>query len=168
MIAGRNKEDAEPDAGAPVEEAGGPPAQTWAYRLAVGVTLLTLFTIVVGAQVTTKKEGDVDPTWVPWRLFNIFLDAVGKLFYEINHRRLGSILGLFTIALMVVLWRTKERRLARIALVAVVLQGLIGGIRILTEAGGWVQDWVMEPRAAAGTCRPGWSPSASSTRRWPR
>jgi cytochrome c oxidase assembly protein subunit 15 len=58
----------------------------------------------------------------------------GGIYYEHAHRLFGALVGLTTIALAVRLWRHDERRwLTRLGLVAVVLvilQGILGGLRV--------------------------------------
>ena len=60
---------------------------------------------------------------------------VGGIFYEHSHRLLGATVGLLTVVLAIVLWLTEQRqwlrRLGLIALVAVILQGVLGGLRVV-------------------------------------
>lgn len=59
---------------------------------------------------------------------------VHGVLYEHSHRLIGSIVGLLTIALMVSIWakdaRTWMKWLGIIALVAVIAQGVMGGLRV--------------------------------------
>ena len=59
---------------------------------------------------------------------------VHGVLYEHSHRLIGSIVGLLTIALMVSIWtkdaRTWMKWLGVIALVAVIAQGVMGGLRV--------------------------------------
>ena len=59
---------------------------------------------------------------------------VHGVLYEHSHRLIGSIVGLLTIALMVSIWakdaRTWMKWLGIIALVAVIVQGVMGGLRV--------------------------------------
>jgi cytochrome c oxidase assembly protein subunit 15 len=58
----------------------------------------------------------------------------GGVYYEHAHRLFGALVGLTTIALAVRLWRYEERtwlkRLAMAAVVLVILQGVLGGLRV--------------------------------------
>jgi cytochrome c oxidase assembly protein subunit 15 len=58
---------------------------------------------------------------------------VGGVFYEHSHRLLGALVGLLTLALAAALWRRggRLRALGLLAVVAVVLQGVIGGLRVV-------------------------------------
>ena len=59
---------------------------------------------------------------------------VHGVLYEHSHRLIGSIVGFLTIALMVALWVKDARKwmkwLGVVALVAVVAQGVVGGLRV--------------------------------------
>ena len=60
---------------------------------------------------------------------------VGGIFYEHGHRLIASSVGLLTIGLVVLLWRVDPRawmkRLGLVALAAVILQGVLGGLTVL-------------------------------------
>jgi len=58
---------------------------------------------------------------------------VGGIFYEHSHRLMGALVGLLTLALATVLWREggRLRRLGLLAVVAVLAQGLLGGLRVV-------------------------------------
>jgi cytochrome c oxidase assembly protein subunit 15 len=58
---------------------------------------------------------------------------VGGIFYEHSHRLIGSLVGLLTIVLAVLLWRTPHRWLGGFALLLVVVQGVLGGLRVLLQ-----------------------------------
>ena len=63
--------------------------------------------------------------------FDVYVHGV---LYEHSHRLIGSIVGLLTIVLMVSIWVKDTRRwmkwLGVIALVAVIAQGVMGGLRV--------------------------------------
>ena len=61
---------------------------------------------------------------------------VGGILYEHSHRLMGALVGLLTLALAGALWREggRLRRLGLIAVVAVVVQGLLGGLRVVLLA----------------------------------
>jgi len=58
----------------------------------------------------------------------------GGIYYEHAHRLFGALLGLTTLAVAIRLWRVETRSwvriLAAVAVAAVVIQGLLGGLRV--------------------------------------
>src|SRR5262249_17682959 len=60
------------------------------------------------------------------------------VFYEHSHRLLGSLVGLLTLTLAVVLWPRggRLRALGIAAVVAVIAQGVIGGLRVVLQTDG--------------------------------
>jgi len=63
-----------------------------------------------------------------------FSKWVGGIFFEHTHRLIASLIGFLTIVLAVWLWRAKTERwlktLGWLALGAVILQGVLGGLRV--------------------------------------
>src|SRR3954465_15167072 len=88
--------------------------------------------------VTSKGVGLAVPDWPTTFGYNMFLFPfsrwVGGIFFEHTHRLIASLVGFLTIALAVWLWfaddRRSVRRLGFIALGAVILQGILGGLRV--------------------------------------
>jgi cytochrome c oxidase assembly protein subunit 15 len=104
------------------------------------VALATLLLIVAGAMVTSTGSGLAVPDWPTTYGHNMFTfplsSMVGGIFYEHGHRLVASTVGLLTIVLAVWLWMRRGtprwlRRLGVIALGAVILQGVLGGITVL-------------------------------------
>ena len=60
---------------------------------------------------------------------------VGGIFYEHSHRLVASSVGLLTIALALTFWFHEQRRWLRwlglAALVLVIVQGVLGGLRVV-------------------------------------
>lgn len=87
---------------------------------------------------TSKGAGLAVPDWPNTFGYNMFLFPVSKwvggIFSEHIHRLIASTIGFLTIILAVWLWRGESRRWVRnlgyAALVVVVLQGLLGGLRV--------------------------------------
>ena len=90
---------------------------------------------------TTYDAGMAVPDWPTTYGYNMFLYPISTwvsgpwdLFIEHGHRLLGSLAGLITIALNVAIWRYDNRPWMRtagaIALVLVISQGLLGGMRV--------------------------------------
>ena len=111
----------------------------WLHRFAVLTAVATLFLICVGGVVTSKGVGLAVPDWPTSFGYNMFFLPfskwkVGGVFYEHSHRLVASAVGLMTTILAVWLWLKEERRWLRwlgvIAFVAVVVQGVLGGLRV--------------------------------------
>jgi cytochrome c oxidase assembly protein subunit 15 len=67
---------------------------------------------------------------------------VGGIFYEHGHRMVATFVGFLTTVLAIWLWRREERKWVKIlgfgALLAVILQGVLGGITVLYLLPTWV------------------------------
>ena len=113
-----------------------------AHRLAVLTAAATCVLIVFGGLVTNTGAALAVPDWPTTFGHNMFLfpwsGMVGGVFYEHSHRLLGALVGLLTLALALALWGRggRLRALGLLAVAAVVLQGVIGGLRVvlLTDA----------------------------------
>ncbi|MBI5869264.1 MAG: COX15/CtaA family protein [candidate division Zixibacteria bacterium] len=125
------------------------PGNPWVYRLALALAGATLLTILIGGSVTTMGAGDSDPSWSLrfWDWFRSWSQMPGGQIYEISHRQIGTIVGLIALAFIIVLWRSERRRwvkyLGLSVLGAVILQGLLGGLRVLTVSDPNVQQRVL-------------------------
>ena len=104
-------------------------------KVAVAATFLL---VVAGGLVTSNEAGLAVVDWPNSFGSNMFLFPLarmtGGIYYEHAHRLFGALVGLTTIALAVRLWRHDDRRwLARLGFVAVglvILQGILGGLRV--------------------------------------
>jgi cytochrome c oxidase assembly protein subunit 15 len=116
----------------------------WPHRLAVVLALVTFPLIWVGGLVTTYDAGMAVPDWPGTYGYNLlaypwttWVAGPWDLFIEHGHRLLGAAAGLVAIALVVVVNRSDERawlrRAAVGALVLVILQGVLGGTRVLLD-----------------------------------
>lgn len=111
------------------------------HALAWAAACATFPLIWMGGLVTTYGAGMAVPDWPSTFGYNLFLYplkswlAVWDVFLEHSHRLLGATVGLLTIALAVALWFADGRRgmkwLGLAALAGVVLQGVLGGLRVL-------------------------------------
>jgi cytochrome c oxidase assembly protein subunit 15 len=107
------------------------------YALAVAVSTAVL--IFAGGLVTSTGSGLSVPDWpnsYGWFMFTFPLEnMVGGIFYEHGHRLIASTVGFLILVMAVVLWRVETRtwvrRLGYIALAAVIIQGMLGGITVL-------------------------------------
>ena len=88
--------------------------------------------------VTSKGVGLAVPDWPTTFGYNMFLFPVSKwiggIFFEHTHRLIASAVGFLTIILAIWLWRGEDREWVRnlglIAVASVVLQGVLGGLRV--------------------------------------
>ena len=111
----------------------------WPHRLAVILICATFPLLFIGGLVTGKGAGLAVPDWPTTFGYNMFLypwsKMVGNIFYEHSHRLVASFVGLLTIALALSLWlresRVWLRRLGFAALGLVILQGVLGGLRVV-------------------------------------
>jgi cytochrome c oxidase assembly protein subunit 15 len=106
----------------------------WVHRLAVVTAGATLVLIFVGALVTSTGSGLAVPDW-PLSFGQVLPPMVGGVLFEHGHRLVAAGVGLLTVTLMVLLsqWEPRAwvRWLARGAVLAVLLQGALGGITVL-------------------------------------
>jgi len=110
---------------------------TAAYRLALLTSGATLVLILAGGLVTNTGSALAVPDWPTTFGHNMFLypwsQMVGGVFYEHSHRLLGSLVGLLTLGLAAALWRVGGglRVAGLVAAIAVVGQGVLGGLRVV-------------------------------------
>lgn len=117
--------------------------QTIIHTLAVITAIVSLAPIGLGSLVTTLGAGMAFLDWPTsdgdnMLLYNFLLDLregrTGR-FVEHSHRLGGILIGLSSIGLCLTAWMLNSSRAVRVAcslvLVSVVVQGLIGGLRVL-------------------------------------
>jgi cytochrome c oxidase assembly protein subunit 15 len=117
-----------------------PKYHPWLHRFAVITACLAIcFPVILGAQTTTKAAGMAFPDWPSSDGYNMltypwFL-SVGDKFLEHGHRLAGAMIGLVSICLAVSFVRNEPRlwvkTIAVAVLLAVIVQGLLGGNRVL-------------------------------------
>lgn len=101
-----------------------------------GLALATAGLIFIGATVTTTGSGLAVPDW-PLSFGGFFPAMVGGVLYEHGHRLVASLVGFLTLVLAC--WTslartpTLVRRLAWLALLLVIVQGLLGGLTVLLK-----------------------------------
>jgi cytochrome c oxidase assembly protein subunit 15 len=109
------------------------------HVLALLTAAATFPLIFMGGLVTSHGAGMSVPDWPNSYGYNMFTFPpskwVGGIFYEHTHRLMGAVVGMLSIALTVVAWRTESRRwvrwLATGVLAAVIFQGVLGGLRVV-------------------------------------
>ncbi len=111
----------------------------WPHRIAVTLVCSTFPLLFIGGLVTSKGVGLAVPDWPTTFGYNMFLypwsKMVGGIFYEHSHRLVASFVGLLTIALALTFWLREKRNWLRwlgvAALVLVIVQGVLGGLRVV-------------------------------------
>jgi heme a synthase len=105
----------------------------WRHRFAILLALATVGLIFVGGLVTSTGSGLSVPDW-PLSYGRVNPPMVGGVRYEHGHRLVASAVGFLTLVLA--LWTARRearpgvRRLAWIALAAVIVQGVLGGLTV--------------------------------------
>jgi heme a synthase len=110
------------------------PSDTTLYHFAIFLTCCTILLILAGGLVTSHDAGLAVPDW-PLSYGQFFPPMVGNIFWEHGHRMIAGSVGILTLILAV--WiQIKEpriwmKRLGWIALGAVILQAVLGGLTVL-------------------------------------
>ncbi|MEP0846720.1 MAG: COX15/CtaA family protein [Phycisphaerae bacterium] len=113
-------------------------APNWPAAFTTVLAFATLLLLSIGGVVTGYEAGLAVPDWP--NTFGMFMflyplsKMTGGIYYEHAHRLMGSLVGLSTLVLAVYLHMVEPRawlrRLALVALAAVILQGILGGLRV--------------------------------------
>ncbi len=119
-------------------------SRVWLHRLAVLTSMLTLVLILAGGLVTGTGSALAVPDWPTTFGYNMFLypwsEMKGGILYEHTHRLIGSVVGLLTLILALWLWVKEPRRWVRslgaAAAAAVIVQGVLGGVRVMLASSG--------------------------------
>ena len=122
--------------GSRLADAGG--GRNWTGLFARVAVLATFLLVVAGGLVTSNEAGlaVVDgPNTFGYNMFLYPLSRMtGGVYYEHAHRLFGALVGLTTIGLAIRLWRRDERgwirKLATVAVGLVIVQGVLGGLRV--------------------------------------
>jgi cytochrome c oxidase assembly protein subunit 15 len=109
------------------------------HRFSQFVVICTVLLVLAGGLVTSTGSGLAVPDWPTTYGWNMFTFPpskwVGGIFYEHGHRLIASTVGFLTIILAMWIWRADPRpwmkRLGVLALLAVITQGVLGGITVL-------------------------------------
>lgn len=114
------------------------PGRRGLHYFAIITGLVTFVLLTSGGLVTSKGVGMAVPDWPGTFGYNMFLFPVsgwvGGVFYEHTHRLLGSAVGLLTLILAGWIFAVDPRKWVRVlsivAVVGVIIQGLLGGLRV--------------------------------------
>jgi len=115
-----------------------------AHWLACSLVAVTGVLLTFGALVTTYEAAMAVPDWPGTYGHNMFLFPFSEWFYgpwdlflEHGHRLLGASVGILAIILAVAVWKTNQSSMVRglvlAAVFLVVLQGVLGGLRVLLD-----------------------------------
>ncbi|MCP4895775.1 MAG: hypothetical protein GY906_02275 [bacterium] len=115
-----------------------PDHDTWTALLANVAAAATFLLVIAGGLVTSQEAGLAVVDWPNSFGYSMFLYPLsrmtGGIYYEHAHRLFGSLVGLTTIALAITLLRFEARRwvrrIAYAAVACVLVQGLLGGLRV--------------------------------------
>ena len=105
---------------------------------ALSTAIATLVLIMAGGMVTGLNAGLSVPDWPDSFRFGMFFfplsHMTGGVFFEHTHRLLGTLVGLATLIQTIYLFRHEQRRWVKwtafTALMMVIIQGLMGGLRV--------------------------------------
>jgi cytochrome c oxidase assembly protein subunit 15 len=112
------------------------PGLHWFALFLAGATFPLIF---IGGLVTSHGAGMAVPDWPNSYGYNMFLFPpskwVGNIWYEHVHRLYASFIGLLSVGLCLWAWigdrRPSVRWLATAVLVGVIVQGVLGGLRVV-------------------------------------
>lgn len=115
----------------------------WTFAFACVTASTTLLLLLAGGLVTGREAGLAVPDWPSSYAYNMFLYPLarmtGNIYYEHTHRLVGALVGLSTIVLAIHICirerRTWVKTVAVFAVLAVLAQGIMGGLRVTQAAG---------------------------------
>lgn len=118
--------------------------RSWVFPVACCLVAATGVLLAFGALVTTYEAAMAVPDWPATYGHNMFLFPFTDwffgpwdLFLEHGHRLLGATVGCITLVLAAAIWMTRQpavvRALAVAAVLLVILQGVLGGLRVLLD-----------------------------------
>ena len=106
-----------------------------AYTVAVAALAMTFALVLMGALVTNNEAGDSVPDWpLAWGQVVPADHLSGKVVFEYTHRAIAGLVGVCTLLLAALVLvrekRTLPKALAAAALLLVIAQAFLGGIRV--------------------------------------
>lgn len=113
------------------------------YYWSLLLAFCTLLLVVAGGLVTSRDAGLSVPDW-PLSYGQLMPPMEGGIFYEHGHRMVATTVGMFTIVSLIWLLRVEKRAwmkwLGVAALLAVITQGVLGGLTVLWLLPWWVSS----------------------------
>src|SRR5436190_22562653 len=104
------------------------------HRWSILLAFCTLLLVVAGGLVTSRDAGLSVTDW-PLSYGKLMPPMEGGILYEHSHRMVATLVGLLTVILAIWMRRAESRRWKRywglIAVVAVIVQGVLGGLTVL-------------------------------------
>ena len=160
----------------------------WLYRFALVVVAATFLLIVAGGNVTSKGAGLSVPDWPRsfgslnppgWFDDNVFGKWTPGVRAEHGHRLIGSAVGMLVLILAGWLYKREPRawvrRLGYIAVLAVIVQGVMGGLRVTEKSrelailhGCFAQAFFCLTIAIGMVLSPGWPRLVAESQSKPR
>jgi cytochrome c oxidase assembly protein subunit 15 len=111
------------------------------HRWSILLAFSTLLLVVAGGLVTSRDAGLSVPDW-PLSYGKLMPPMEGGILYEHGHRMVATTVGLLTIVSVIWLFRAERRKWLRwlgvIALVAVIVQGVLGGLTVILLLPWWI------------------------------
>lgn len=149
-------------------------------QLTLGATLLLLF---IGATVHPTGSSLACPEWlfVPTCNYDLAPEMKGGVLYEHGHRLVAFLVGVFSVALALLVWRRRraDRLTVKLAVAAVgmvIVQGALGGLTVLLKLSAALSTahlatamafmlllWLIATRLAPARARPPTSGAAEAT-----
>ena len=113
------------------------------HRFAILLAFWTLLLVVAGGLVTSNDAGLSVPDW-PLSYGKLMPPMEGGILYEHGHRMVATTVGILTVVLMIWFFRAEKRRWMRwlgvAALIAVIVQGVLGGLTVLMLLPWWISS----------------------------
>lgn len=113
----------------------------WLHRFAVITSISTFFLVIAGGLVTSTDSGLAVPDW-PLSYGQLMPPMVGGIFYEHGHRMVATFVGMLMTILAIWLWRAEDRKWVKVlglaGLLAVITQGVLGGLTVLFLLPTWI------------------------------
>jgi cytochrome c oxidase assembly protein subunit 15 len=113
------------------------------HRWSILLAFCTLLLVVAGGLVTSRDAGLSVPDW-PLSYGKLMPPMEGGILYEHGHRMIATTVGMFTIVSLIWLLKVETRRwmkwLGVAALIAVIVQGVLGGLTVIYLLPWWISS----------------------------